>query len=1220
MQDKEFVMSCRQLCVAVSCAIAAFGAKADKVFEGLTEVSDVSVLNNADGNVVLGRGTLKYTGSSGTVSKNIVLQPSGGNTDTTIDVVDANTVLTVSGNMTQPSDGHFLKKGAGTLRLSGTDSGQRLGCGSGNINTDGDGTVAWDENGYATVGIFPFVLAEGRILVDGNGSQVDIGNSEWSDANIGGMPRGTAASATFEVANGAFARFHHGWAALWGHGTEEAPQDATLYVHDGGTARFEGRLRLLNFAEGTGTGRILIDNGLLDVNMLLYHDNCGGAETSIILTNNASLILRLSDDNGLEEVCNARMTMDVTHSSTAQMSRLAIDNAATVRVRNGSVLKSDYSRLAEFNAGWPRGNYFFDGGTWGSWTTVISEWGGLSENLTVGAGGMVLHTDGIAYLSAVPRAASGAEASASLSKTGSGSVAFRAGTALPLNVADGFASFTECATLPYAPQNVTVQSGAGLVAAGEGVLSGKTVSLTDGAKVAFSAKGARNDSGHWAFNNGARRLTDGTADPCCMEGNWSHGSAWVAQRLRVDRSFTLAFETAGTCGQTARGSLFAVFHNSPDGTSAIGENFSAVGLDKNIKNGFAIGVILHDMRFSWGSSTGDDSTIKWKETDYNLDLGFSNAEMLGTHEGPTSWRVAYDCGAHTLTLRIRTAGGKETSYVRGNVDLASLCGGNEAYFGFASAKWDQECFWGGQVANLRELGGEERGVVRTGGGLTAPAGAEVAVSLAQTEFANGFTAGSLSYGDGTALNVTAKNAHASASAPAYVAFDSLTGSGTLVKKGAGNLGFQRPPANAAANLRIEEGGLVLRKEPLEPLSAGPCGGWAFSKSGAQEYLPSTNLWSATTGFRLGSANTDGGANKEYWEYINSRSRVRVAGDWRMHFKAGTLDRDSGTRFYMVLHDNAKGVETHPSDISLREENSRDNNRFAMFWYFGEVWEGWKQRMNADGVPPEGQTPWLADADWGRRYDPVNFCTAIAENAGLVDVTIEHDAELKRVRCILEQGGNCVTNDFENMTVSPVNDDGCAYIHFNRDPEGKPARIEITDFSFEQLDSEDVFASAPYAAAVKIDVGAGTISLDSPVAGGIFKLAESLAVADGAIVRVSSYDKAATLDLGVPSCAGDTLSINADANSTVRIAALPNGVSKMLVDGGTFELPAGMNASNAKLELLNGAKIRTSGNIAIGRVSVNGALQSQGVYTAGNCAFVEGDGSVRIGRGMVMILR
>lgn len=1214
-------MRSRNLCVMISCAIAALAAVADTTYDGLTEVSDVSVLNNADGNIVLGRGTLKYTGGSGTVSKNIVLQPSGGNTDTTIDVSDANAVLTISGDVTHPNDGHFLKKGPGTLRLSGTGTGQRLSCGSGNINTGGDGTVAWDENGYATAGIFPFVLAEGRILVDGNGSQVDIGNSEWSDANIGGMPRGTAASATFEVANGAFARFHHGWAALKGCGTAESPQDVTLYVHDGGTARFERRLRFLSLSEGAGTGRILVDNGLLDVNMLLYHDSCDGAETSIILTNNASLILRLSDENGLEEVCNARMTMDVTHSSTAQMSRLAIDNAATVRVRNGSVLKSDYSRLAEFNAGWPRGNYFFDGGTWGSWTTVISEWGGLSENLTVGAGGMALHTDGIAYLSAVPRAASGAEASASLSKTGSGTVAFRAGTALPLNVADGFASFTEYATLPYASQNVTVQSGAGAIAAGEGSLSGKTISLADGAAIAFSAKGARNDSGCWVFNNGGRRMTDGTADPCCMEGNWSHGSAWVTQRLRVDRSFTLAFETAGTCGQTARGALFAIFHNSSNGTSAIGENYNAVALDGSIQNGFAIGVILHDMRYSWGSSTDGEPTVKWKETDYNLDLGFSNAEMLGAHDGPTSWRVAYDSDAHTLTLRIRTAGGKESSYVRDNVDIASLCDGNEAYFGFGSAKWDQEDFWGVQVANLRELGNEERGVVRTGGDLTASAGAEVAVSLAPSEYANGFTADSLSYGDGSVLDISEKATRAfEASLPAYVAFDSLTGSGTLVKKGAGNLGFQRPPTNAAANLRIAEGGLVLRKEPLEELSSGLCGGWAFSSSGSQEYLPSTNLWSATKGFRLGSANTDGGANKEYWEYINSRSRVRVAGDWRMHFKAGTLDRDSGSRFYMVFHDNAKGVGTQPSDISLRQDNSRDNNRFVMFWYIGEICDGWKQRMNADGVPPEGQTPWLADADWGRRYDPINFCTAIAENVGLVDVTVEHDASLRRVRCILKQGENCVTNDFENMTVSPVNDDGCAYIQFCRDPEGKPARIEITDFSFVQLGAEDAFASAPYAAAVEVGSGAGTVVLDSPVAGGVFKLAESVTVTDGATVRVASCGEAATLDLGAPSCAGGELSMAADVNSAVRVAALPSSVSQMSMDGGTFELPAGISAQGVNLALSNGAKIRTDGNIAIGGVSVDGARQPQGVYTAANCSFVEGSGTVRVGRGMLIIMK
>ena len=39
-------------------------ATADTTYTGLTEVTDVSTLNGADGNIVLGRGTLKYTGPS----------------------------------------------------------------------------------------------------------------------------------------------------------------------------------------------------------------------------------------------------------------------------------------------------------------------------------------------------------------------------------------------------------------------------------------------------------------------------------------------------------------------------------------------------------------------------------------------------------------------------------------------------------------------------------------------------------------------------------------------------------------------------------------------------------------------------------------------------------------------------------------------------------------------------------------------------------------------------------------------------------------------------------------------------------------------------------------------------------------------------------------------------------------------------------------------------
>ena len=39
-------------------------ATADTTYTGLTEVTDVSTLNGADGNIVLGRGTLKDTGPS----------------------------------------------------------------------------------------------------------------------------------------------------------------------------------------------------------------------------------------------------------------------------------------------------------------------------------------------------------------------------------------------------------------------------------------------------------------------------------------------------------------------------------------------------------------------------------------------------------------------------------------------------------------------------------------------------------------------------------------------------------------------------------------------------------------------------------------------------------------------------------------------------------------------------------------------------------------------------------------------------------------------------------------------------------------------------------------------------------------------------------------------------------------------------------------------------
>ena len=532
-------------CILLHCA-------ADTTYTGLTEVTDVSTLNGADGNIVLGRGTLKYTGTSGTVAKDIAIAPSGGKLDTTVDVTNGEATLTVSGDVTtQTSNSQFLKKGPGTLRLSGTGTGQRLGYGT----SSGSGVPAWDADGYATSGAYPFTLAEGRILIDGSGSTWTLGNGTGTGsamARIGGMTAGTAASAVLEVANGASVTIPYNYPQLYSNGTTEAPQDATLHIHDGGAVSYGGAFRFVNFRANTGAARVIVDNGRLSISQRVYLSDCAQAsDISIILTNRAQMTHSMWNNNGFTEGSSAGLLLDITHSATGKLALVNFGVNASVKVHDGGVLLSDRSVSTS------AGNHLFDGGTWGSRSSTISLWGGSSSAVLVGAGGMALATDGSAYLNVVPSVAEGAEESALLSKVGSGTVALRAGTQIPLTVTEGSVSFPDPAplfALSYGNEQVTVQPGAGLVANGEGSWNGKAIVLADGARLAFAAQGARNDSANTTVAGAGLKLPDGTAMPVCMNmggvGSEHAGSIWANQRIRVDRSFTLAFETCGVPNST----------------------------------------------------------------------------------------------------------------------------------------------------------------------------------------------------------------------------------------------------------------------------------------------------------------------------------------------------------------------------------------------------------------------------------------------------------------------------------------------------------------------------------------------------------------------------------------------------------------------------------------------------------------------------------------------
>jgi len=79
--------------------------------------SGIGASSGAAANLILGGGTLQYTGGTVTINRSFTL---GADVISTIDVANAGTVLTASGAATATS-GSLRKSGAGTLVLTGTN-------------------------------------------------------------------------------------------------------------------------------------------------------------------------------------------------------------------------------------------------------------------------------------------------------------------------------------------------------------------------------------------------------------------------------------------------------------------------------------------------------------------------------------------------------------------------------------------------------------------------------------------------------------------------------------------------------------------------------------------------------------------------------------------------------------------------------------------------------------------------------------------------------------------------------------------------------------------------------------------------------------------------------------------------------------------------------------------------------------------------------------------
>ena len=171
--------------LAVSFCVVAYAVSNP---DGLLTASTAADLDAAaeDGNLVFGRGMLKWTGGDAAWAGGVTLAMPD-NTELTVNVTDPNATLTINGATAQAGNGQFLKTGPGTLELTG---GGRLGKGTpwsgGYWPTHGKPKESdivgfipyWDETtGYSTNGGYTCcTIMEGTLRLNAPGQTFVLAN------------------------------------------------------------------------------------------------------------------------------------------------------------------------------------------------------------------------------------------------------------------------------------------------------------------------------------------------------------------------------------------------------------------------------------------------------------------------------------------------------------------------------------------------------------------------------------------------------------------------------------------------------------------------------------------------------------------------------------------------------------------------------------------------------------------------------------------------------------------------------------------------------------------------------------------------------------------------------------------------------------------------------------------------------------------------------------
>jgi autotransporter-associated beta strand protein len=445
----------------------------------------------------------------------------------------------------------------------------------------------------------------------------------------------------------------------------------------------------------------------------------------------------------------------------------------------------------------------------------------------------------------------------------------------------------------------------------------------------------------------------------------------------------------------------------------------------------------------------------------------------------------------------------------------------------------------------------------------------------------------------------------------YLAFDKLSGSGTLIKRGSAALGLMGDLDQPTSNLtvRLEQGGLVLRKNNLEPLAvSGARSDWVFTPEGK---------WGddGTLQFCTMAVNSTGTAT--------SSRRVRVNEPWTItySFLFGAKSNPPADAYSLFFHNDPRGPGA-VGGATLEAGYSGAGavvNSVGLRWYFFNGHTGAasnKVAIGRGGVWNVGSY---------QSYLPVVLAN------GITDVAITYDPVAATLTAALKQGLYGATNVFTGVNIPTDVGSDFAYLAFGGGCGGSSAEMRVRDFTMTYGTAlGDTVADQTYLANVILPAAStNTVTLDTSIPAGAFKIAAAN-IGDGATfglaaalqpgtLTISSVTQAA--DATYPVSAGCTLALaNVSGGATLAktgagtlalLGTTATYTGDTLLSAGTLSLPAALLPATTDLYVTPGATLNLAftGSQHIHALFVDGAPMPGGRYTASNAAWITGDGTL-----------